>query len=312
MAHVIGSAGKTAEHVEADRLLLLVTDRSRSVAVAALAAGTGAFAWATRWIAVPALVSMSFALALAGLAWMLASATPPFRVVARSAGRRMHAITLAADVALAAGIGGVAGASAPQPLDSSGHLWTGVAGALVTGAATWWRVRAAASGLGRLLAGRTGEDRVANELKRLPDDYVVFNDLVLDGPGGTCEVDHLVLGPTGIYVIEVKRWSGLITPGKNATDAWLQQNRRGAISRPSPAVQLERGQRAIAARLGVPMGAVVPILVLVGGQLTAPAPVRTETPSSLRRAVASGPPSWLLERSPIEAAQAFLSEGQPN
>jgi hypothetical protein len=309
MAHVIGSAGKTAEHVEADRLLLLATDRSRSVAVAALATGTGAFAWATRWIAVPALVSMSFALALAGLAWMLASATPPFRVVARGAGRRMHAVTLAADVALAAGIGGVAGASAPQSLDSSGHLWTGVAGILVVGAAIWWRVRAAESGLGRLLAGRIGEDCVANELKRLPDDYVVFNDLVLDGPGGTCEVDHLVLGPTGIYVIEVKRWSGLITPGKNAADAWTQRNRRGATPRPSPAAQLERGQRTVAARLEVPTSAVTPILVLVGGRLAVPAPVRAESLASLRRAIADAPPAWPLPRSPIEAAQVFLPHG---
>jgi len=307
MAQMIGMTGATAAHVEADRLLLLVTDRPRSISVVVLAVGAGACAWATEWGAVPGLLSLSFVLAFAGVGWMLLTATPVGPWVARVVGRCMSAVALTTDVALAVGVGAVAGVSVPQGADLSHHLWAGAVGCLIAAAALRWRVRSTAAIQGRVHAGQVGEVRTAYELNRLPGEYVVFNDLVLSGPAGRCEIDHLVLGPAGIFVIEVKRWSGTITPGRQPADAWVQQNRRGTMPRPSPAVQLARAQQAVGVRLSVPSAAVTPIFVLIGGRLTRPAPVQTESVASLRRAIADGAPSWPFERSPVEVAQAFLT-----
>lgn len=51
-----------------------------------------------------------------------------------------------------------------------------------------------------------GENLVSNYLNTLPKDYFVFNDVNLPGKGGN--IDHVVIGPTGIYVIETKNYSG--------------------------------------------------------------------------------------------------------
>ena len=59
--------------------------------------------------------------------------------------------------------------------------------------------------------GALGEYEVGAELERLPDDYLVFNDINTEEFG---YFDHIVVGPKGIFAIETKNWSGLI--GTNA------------------------------------------------------------------------------------------------
>lgn len=66
------------------------------------------------------------------------------------------------------------------------------------------------------LAGARAELDVIAHLARLPAEYTVFNDIRLtadryiyfDGAAlQTAQVDHLVLSPAGVFVIETKRWS---------------------------------------------------------------------------------------------------------
>lgn len=54
--------------------------------------------------------------------------------------------------------------------------------------------------------GLEGENLVSDYLNTLPKDYFVYNDVKLPGKGGN--IDHIVIGPTGIYVIETKNYSG--------------------------------------------------------------------------------------------------------
>ena len=56
--------------------------------------------------------------------------------------------------------------------------------------------------------GALGEYEVGAELERLSDDYVVFNNVNTAGFGN---FDHIVIGPTGLFAIETKNWSGLIS-----------------------------------------------------------------------------------------------------
>lgn len=84
--------------------------------------------------------------------------------------------------------------------------------------------------LGRFLRspkmkGRFGEAVVSvGALKRLdPKVYRVFNDLVLPRPDGkgTTQIDHVVVSPFGIFVIETKNYAGWIF-GNETSRQWTQ------------------------------------------------------------------------------------------
>ena len=66
-------------------------------------------------------------------------------------------------------------------------------------------------------AGDSGEFAVARQLRRLPNEYLVINDLLLSrGHGHTTQIDHVVISPYGIFVIETKNISGDIYGGYGA------------------------------------------------------------------------------------------------
>jgi hypothetical protein len=66
--------------------------------------------------------------------------------------------------------------------------------------------------------GAQGERRTARLLDRLVrDGYVVFHDLAV--PDSPANVDHLVIGPTGVFVIDSKQWSGSVQQGADGL-AW--------------------------------------------------------------------------------------------
>lgn len=58
------------------------------------------------------------------------------------------------------------------------------------------------------LKGATGEHRVAQTINDLPDGFFVIHDLAK--PFGN--LDHVVIGSTGVFVLETKNWKGVITP----------------------------------------------------------------------------------------------------
>jgi len=59
----------------------------------------------------------------------------------------------------------------------------------------------------RFFKGARGEERVSGILKNLPDAYHVFNDFVAGG----AHVDHVVVGPAGVFAVETKFWRGKVT-----------------------------------------------------------------------------------------------------
>ena len=69
-----------------------------------------------------------------------------------------------------------------------------------------------------LFYGAEGEEKVARELLKLPDTYTVINDYRLefsrpiydrnnDDRIHSIQIDHVVVGPTGLYLVETKNWS---------------------------------------------------------------------------------------------------------
>jgi len=77
--------------------------------------------------------------------------------------------------------------------------------ALVSGAGTWG-------------IGAEGEETVAQYLNVLGHPYRVIHDVVLPEIGGN--IDHIILGPNGIFVIETKNHNGFITCNG---DYWTQR-----------------------------------------------------------------------------------------
>lgn len=59
----------------------------------------------------------------------------------------------------------------------------------------------------RYFKGARGEAMVSDILQKLPDAYHVFNDFV------ACDdhIDHVVVGPAGVFALETKFWSGAVT-----------------------------------------------------------------------------------------------------
>ncbi|MFB3889507.1 MAG: nuclease-related domain-containing protein [Candidatus Bathyarchaeia archaeon] len=85
-------------------------------------------------------------------------------------------------------------------------------------------------------AGLEGEKRVARLLgSALNDDYYLMSSVYIhDGFG---DIDHVLLGPNGVFVIEVKNWSGRITCHG---DEWQRENRHGKRESSSPSKQAKK------------------------------------------------------------------------
>ena len=72
------------------------------------------------------------------------------------------------------------------------------------------------------IKGLIGEWRVRKQLRRLPEEnYKVLNDITLRGKKGTSQIDHLVVSPYGIFVIETKNYNGWIH-GSEDSEYWFQ------------------------------------------------------------------------------------------
>lgn len=70
-------------------------------------------------------------------------------------------------------------------------------------------------------AGVKGEKISLKISKKLPNDYLVFNNLFIDYDGRKSELDLVVVGSNGIFIIEVKNHNGIITGDKDDYD-WVQ------------------------------------------------------------------------------------------
>jgi hypothetical protein len=85
------------------------------------------------------------------------------------------------------------------------------------------------------LAGVEGEAAVLESLKRMPDDYLLLNRVRLPDEtltNGQRELDFIVAGPTGLWVVEVKNTPGhlQVRPGERH---WPLARRAGCGSRPA-------------------------------------------------------------------------------
>ena len=70
-----------------------------------------------------------------------------------------------------------------------------------------WSLAAGMKRVESFYKGARGEEKIAGILATLPDSYHVFNDFT----AGRNHVDHVVVGPGGVFAIETKFWNGKVT-----------------------------------------------------------------------------------------------------
>ena len=70
-----------------------------------------------------------------------------------------------------------------------------------------WSLMAGLRRVESFFKGARGEEKVSGILESLPDAYHVFNDFTV----GRNHIDHVVVGPGGIFAIETKFWRGAVT-----------------------------------------------------------------------------------------------------
>jgi hypothetical protein len=117
-----------------------------------------------------------------------------------------HTLVWRVPLVAAAGLTGQA-LAAQVGLPHAGLL--GVAIAALVG---WWLRFRSSEQARTWQRGAQGERHTARLLRRLTrDGFVVFHDLAV--PGSEANVDHLVIGPTGLFVIDSKQWTGSVHQG---------------------------------------------------------------------------------------------------
>ena len=87
------------------------------------------------------------------------------------------------------------------------HALVGVVLFVVVALATLFSLQRGMGRVERYFKGARGEERVAGILQNLPSCYHVFNDFLACGK----HVDHVVVGPAGVFSIETKFWRGKVS-----------------------------------------------------------------------------------------------------
>jgi hypothetical protein len=133
--------------------------------------------------------------------------------------RRAHELTnWTRSLAWRAPLTAAAGVISQVLAGQAGLPRAGLAG-LVVAALVGWRLRFRPSEQARTWQrGAQGERRTARLLRRLTrDGYICFHDLAV--PGSDANVDHLVVGRSGVFVIDSKQWTGHVHQGVDGL-AW--------------------------------------------------------------------------------------------
>lgn len=71
------------------------------------------------------------------------------------------------------------------------------------------------------MKGKISETLAYHKMLQLSDEYTIFNDLLFKNNGYSTQIDHLVVSPYGVFVIETKGYKGWILGGENS-EYWIQ------------------------------------------------------------------------------------------
>ncbi|WP_314695918.1 nuclease-related domain-containing protein, partial [Prevotella histicola] len=73
----------------------------------------------------------------------------------------------------------------------------------------------------RFNKGKIAEKMVYHKLMQLPEEYHVIDDVLFMSNGRSTQIDHIVVSPYAVFVIETKGYKGWILGGENS-EYWTQ------------------------------------------------------------------------------------------
>ena len=114
--------------------------------------------------------------------------------------------------------------------------------------------------------GKIGELKVDHTLNSGFDknNYRVLSDVIIpDNIGGTTQIDHIVVSPFGIFVVETKNLTGWIF-GSTNSKMWLQQIFKEKHQFYNPIKQNYKHITCLAQLSGLPLKNFFPVIVFVG------------------------------------------------
>ena len=111
--------------------------------------------------------------------------------------------------------------------------------------------------------GAYAEYRVARRLSRLPKEYHVFNDVYIRSGGRSVQIDHIVISPYGVFVLETKNYKGWVYGSENA-EHWTQNIYGHKYQLYNPVRQNASHVGAICNLLRITRDKTIPIVVFAG------------------------------------------------
>ena len=113
--------------------------------------------------------------------------------------------------------------------------------------------------------GDAGEKRVSGWIKSQldPQQYILIENITLPIQKGMLQIDHVIISPYGVFVIETKTIHGLIF-GEATQSTWTQQIYEQKKQFQNPLRQNSKHVKAVADLLGVSTNEVYSIVVFVG------------------------------------------------
>lgn len=113
--------------------------------------------------------------------------------------------------------------------------------------------------------GKVGEFLVNRAFKKYlnPEIYTVLHDVTLPTKGGTTQIDHLVISPYGIFVVETKNMSGWIF-GRASDKTWTQTFHRRKFSFQNPLRQNYKHVKAVEAVTSLPENKLHSLVIFTG------------------------------------------------
>ena len=111
--------------------------------------------------------------------------------------------------------------------------------------------------------GRQGEAYLSRQLSSLPKDYILLNDLLLRYDHHTVQIDHVVISPYGVFVVETKNFRGEIY-GSSNDKQWLQVNKSRKRYFYNPVMQNRRHCQALSAVCRISFKKIFSLIVFIG------------------------------------------------
>lgn len=121
--------------------------------------------------------------------------------------------------------------------------------------------------------------------------YHRFHDVIIPSSHGTTQIDHILISPFGIFVVETKNYKGWIY-GSETQSTWTQVIYKSKHKFQNPLRQTHRHKKVLSKYLGVNESSIQPVISFVGDVR-----FKTELPSNVLR---SGVSSYIKQFTEIK------------